>query len=110
MGPKAMPMKVTNEPVLGRYFENSASVLVRNRITTMATNMVSGAPTPAPLTITPKPKKKLMAGAILASVEAIICDRPRLFCCSRCPVRAGTFMVVSLRLFLLVIGLAWLAL
>jgi len=71
-------MKVTKEPVLGRYLENSASVLVRKRMTTMASRMVSGAPTPAPETMTPKPKKKLMAGAMFASVEAMICDRPRL--------------------------------
>ena len=28
----------------------------------------------------PKPKKKLIAGAIVARVEAMICDRPRLPC------------------------------
>ena len=56
LGPKAMPMNVTNDPVLGLYFENSASVLLRKRIATIATMMVSGAATPAPATITPKPK------------------------------------------------------
>jgi hypothetical protein len=56
LGPNAMPMKVTNDPVLGLYFENSASVLLRKRIATIATMIVSGAATPAPTTITPKPK------------------------------------------------------
>src|SRR5271165_3114071 len=97
-GPKDMPMKVTKDPALGRYLENCANVLVRNRITTMATRMVSGAPTPAPEAMSPNPKKKLIAGAILAKVEAMICERPRLSRCSRSPERGIVLTVVFLML------------
>ena len=71
-GPNALPVKVTNEPVDGVKRENWAIVLVRNRMTNIAARMVKGAARPAPRTITEKPKKKLIAGAILARVVATI--------------------------------------
>src|ERR1700728_1435361 len=69
-GQKALPVKVTNEPGEGAKRENCAMVLVRKRMTTVAVSMVRGAASPAPCTIKAKPKKKLMAGAMLASVDA----------------------------------------
>ena len=52
--------------------ENCAMVLVRKRIAIIAVRMVKGAASPAPCTITAKPKKKLIAGAMLARVDATI--------------------------------------
>jgi hypothetical protein len=69
-GVNALPVNVTNDPADGMNRENCEIVFVRNKITTMAVRMVRGAAIPAPLTITAKPKKKLIAGAILASVDA----------------------------------------
>src|ERR1700744_1990271 len=74
-GPKALPVKVTNEPADGVKRENCAIVLVRNRITTIAVRMVKGAASPAPCTIIAKPKKKLIAGAMLARVDATVWPR-----------------------------------
>jgi hypothetical protein len=71
-GPNALPVKVTNDPVDGVKRENCAIVFVRNRMTNMAARMVKGAASPAPRTMTEKPKKKLMAGAMLARVVATI--------------------------------------
>jgi hypothetical protein len=71
-GPKALPAKVTNDPVEGINRENCAMVFVRKRMTTIAVKMVKGAASPAPRTITVKPKKKLIAGAMLARVAATI--------------------------------------
>src|ERR1700722_3490363 len=68
-GPNALPVKVTKDPADGVNRENSAIVLVRKRITTIAVRMVSGAANPAPCTMTAKPKKKLIAGAMLARVD-----------------------------------------
>src|ERR1700722_13122019 len=68
-GPNALPVNVTKDPVDGVNRENSAIVLVRKRITAIAVRMVRGAASPAPCTITPKPNKKLIAGAILARVD-----------------------------------------
>src|SRR6266567_4187372 len=65
-GPNALPVKVTNDPVDGVKRENCAIVLVRNRMTNIAARIVKGAASPAPRTMTEKPKKKLMAGAMLA--------------------------------------------
>src|SRR5487761_1185291 len=81
-GPNALPVKVTNEPVDGVKRENCAMVLVRNRIATIAVRMVKGAASPAPCTITAKPKKKLIAGAMLARVEATIWPRESAFRCN----------------------------
>jgi hypothetical protein len=69
-GPKALPVKVTNDPADEVKRENCAIVLVRKRITIIAVRMVRGAAIPAPCTITAKPKKKLIAGAMLARVDA----------------------------------------
>ena len=71
-GPKAFPVKVTNDPVDGVNRENCEMVFVRKRMTTIAVKMVKGAASPAPRTITVKPKKKLIAGAMLARVVATI--------------------------------------
>src|ERR1700690_2620544 len=78
-GPNALPVKVTKEPADGVKRENCAIVLVRNRITTIAVRMVMGAASPAPCTITAKPKKKLIAGAMLARVDATIWPRESAF-------------------------------
>ena len=56
-GPKALPVNVTQEPADGVNRENRATVLVRNKMTTIATSIVKTAATPAPCTITAKPKK-----------------------------------------------------
>src|ERR1700733_676730 len=69
-GPNALPVKVTNDPAEGVKRENCAMVFVRNRITSIAVRMLKGAATPAPFTMTAKPKKKLIAGAILARGDA----------------------------------------
>jgi hypothetical protein len=71
-GPKAFPVKVTKDPVDGVNRENCEMVFVRKRMTTIAVKMVKGAASPAPRTITVKPKKKLIAGAMLARVVATI--------------------------------------
>src|SRR5580698_2216358 len=68
-GPNALPVNVTNDPVDGVRLENSAIVFVRKRITIIAVRMVKGAASPAPCTMTAKPKKKLIAGAMLARVD-----------------------------------------
>jgi hypothetical protein len=72
-------VKVTKEPADGVKRENCAIVLVRNRITTIAVRMVKGAASPAPCTIIAKPKKKLIAGAMLARVDATVCARESSF-------------------------------
>src|ERR1700677_404971 len=69
-GPNALPVNVTKDPVEGVKRENSAMVLVRKRITTIAVRTVRGAASPAPCTMTANAKKKLIAGAMLASVDA----------------------------------------
>src|SRR6266567_2995767 len=94
-GPNALPVKVTNDPVDGVKRENCAIVLVRNRMTNMAARIVKGAASPAPRTMTEKPKKKLMAGAMLARVVATIWLSESTFRCSRISPVFG-FDVVSL--------------
>ena len=81
-GPNALPVKVTNDPVDGVKRENCAIVFVRNRMTSMAARIVKGAASPAPRTMTEKPKKKLMAGAMLARVVATIWLSVSAFRCS----------------------------
>lgn len=71
-GPKDFPVKVTNDPEDGVNRENCEMVFVRKRMATIAVKMVKGAASPAPRTITLKPKKKLIAGAMLARVVATI--------------------------------------
>ncbi len=63
-------MKVTNDPADGIERENWASVFPSRAIATAAAITVSGAAIPAVVTIVAKPKKKLIAGAMLASVAA----------------------------------------
>src|SRR5882757_517970 len=84
-GPNAFPVKVTNDPAEGVKRENCAIVLVRNRITTIAVRMVNGAASPAPCTIIAKPKKKLIAGAMLARVDATMWLRESSFRRRRVP-------------------------
>ena len=62
-------MNVTNEPVDGCTRENWVRVLPSRPIATAAAMIVSGAGTPAVAAISPKPKKKLMAGAMFAIVD-----------------------------------------
>lgn len=94
-GPNALPVKVTNDPVDGLKRENCAIVFVRNRMTSMAARIVKGAASPAPRTMTEKPKKKLIAGAMLARVVATIWLRESTFRRSRISPIFG-FDVVSL--------------
>ncbi len=56
VGPKALPMKVMNEPVEGCARENWARVLPRKAMATPAAMMVSGEATPAVSARKPKPK------------------------------------------------------
>src|SRR5579859_6102779 len=65
-------MKVTNDPVEGRERENWLSVLPSRPMATVAARTVSGAAIPDVVASNPKLKKKLIAGAMLASVEAAI--------------------------------------
>ena len=63
-------MKVTNEPGEGRERENSLRVLPSSAIAIPAAITVSGAAIPAVATSVAKPKKKLIAGTMFASVAA----------------------------------------
>jgi hypothetical protein len=77
IGPKVRPMKVMNDPVEGIDLENSASVLPSSATAMAATTMVSGEAIPAVVASRAKPKKKLMAGPMLAMVEAVMSARLR---------------------------------
>ena len=59
-----------NDLVEGRERENSVNVFPSSAIATAAAIRVSGAAIPAVLTSVAKPKKKLIAGAMFASVAA----------------------------------------
>ena len=65
-------MKVTNDPVDGRERENWLRVLPSSAIAIAAASTVSGAATPDAATMPANPKKKLIAGAMFASVAAEI--------------------------------------
>src|SRR5580704_7015874 len=65
-------MNVTNDPVDGCERENWLSVLPSSAIAIAAATTVSGAAIPAVETISANPKKKLIAGAMFASVAAEI--------------------------------------
>src|SRR5450759_5663957 len=82
-GPKVLPIKVMNEPVDGIERENSASVLPSRAMAIAATMMVSGEAMPAVDTSSAELKKKLIAGAMLAMVDAAISTRPRAPRCRR---------------------------
>ena len=91
-------MNVTNDPVDGRERENWLSVLPSNAIATAATITVNGAATPAVETISANPKKKLIAGAMLASVAAAMSKsestpRASRAGAGRCPAVPGDAIV-----------------
>src|SRR5579884_491548 len=65
-------MNVTNEPVDGRDRENWLSVLPSSAIAIVAAITVNGAAIPAVATIVANEKKKLIAGAMSATVRAAI--------------------------------------
>ena len=56
VGPKALPMKVMNEPVEGCARENWASVFPRKAMATPAAMIVRGEAMPAVSARKPKPK------------------------------------------------------
>lgn len=76
-------MKVTHDPADGVTRENSARVLPTNTMPMPAAMMVSGDATPAVVAIRANPKKKLMAGPMLAIVDATTPEKPRAPRCSR---------------------------
>lgn len=76
-------MNVTNDPEDGCERENwarvfpSSAIAIAAAITMAAAITVSGAAMPAAVTIVAKPKKKLIAGAMFASVAAAISKSDR---------------------------------
>src|ERR1039457_1585946 len=66
--PNVLPTKVMKPPVDGWTRENCASVFPSRAMATAAATMVSGEARPAVVAISPKPKKKLIAGPMFAIV------------------------------------------
>src|SRR5579864_3571963 len=78
-----LAIKETNEPALGRVRENSPMVLAEAKMPIIASKKAQGATVPINPTATARATKIPSAGAILASVDAMVSNWFRALRCRR---------------------------